>query len=958
MVGRDREYGALDGALHAARAGRGRIIVVAGEAGIGKSRLVTEVARQASHDGLGVLRGRCSVGGQIPYAPFGEALVGILHDPRIARAPALEPFRAALNGILGGGVGSLADVASTTVAAEGIDRLLRLVARDHGLVLVLEDLQWADLESLAVLTHLADDLADAPMLILATERSDSPGPAADLTAELVARRAADRLHLGPLPVEAVEELARQALGVDVVPAAVRDLLRTRSEGVPFVVEEVLAAHVAAGGQPGRLPEWLASDRVAHAMAPSYLSIVRQRLDGLMAADRRVVGCAAVIGRTFELAVLVAMIGTESRVLRALRSATAALLVGQIGSAHVGAYAFRHALAREAVLALLSVEERRELALIAAEAIEDVYPGLPGDWCDHGAELREQGGDMLGAVRLLHEAARRAIRRGALATAEAALLRARPLAEGDPMAWAGLEELLATVYLKMGRTGTLVDLAERVAAMYQHYHAMGGRLARRSRIAELHVLVARAALAAGDLELARDRLALAREAGGTEQRIAAEAHVIGARLALAAAEPELAAAAASEARAAARETGARALEAEAFEVAARAALLCGDREAARAAFGGMAAVADAAGLSGPRIEATVELGILDRDAGGGIGSLVEARRLAIDTGHVAAVVRADVEIARSALDAGTIDEADPALARALDIADPILPSLLADVHLTWAERHAIALDEPAMESELARASSAAAPDARARVEARTWADVRATFRAMIGDDRGTLDALQRGIAFATSPDSRIECWLATAGLLDRQRSPRDQTMGHPTARAIQALAAALALAELGEHEAARERVDRAIATSPSGWRMAHAQVIVAEAALAGGWGSPGLWAEAAAAYLENVGLSRMAGRARAVMRRSGVPVRRRGRGESDVPAHLRSVGVTSREMDVLWLVGAGLSNREIGERLFLSPRTVESHVASLFGKTQVSSRAELIALAARIEPARPIAAREH
>jgi DNA-binding CsgD family transcriptional regulator len=114
----------------------------------------------------------------------------------------------------------------------------------------------------------------------------------------------------------------------------------------------------------------------------------------------------------------------------------------------------------------------------------------------------------------------------------------------------------------------------------------------------------------------------------------------------------------------------------------------------------------------------------------------------------------------------------------------------------------------------------------------------------------------------------------------------------------------------------------------------------------GWGEPGSWAREALDFFGPLGMATVANACKRVMRQAGVPVPRAGRGAAAVPLALAALGITSREMDVLALVGEGLSNAEIGARLFLSPRTVETHVGALTRKAQVASRVQLVAFAAR------------
>jgi DNA-binding CsgD family transcriptional regulator len=124
------------------------------------------------------------------------------------------------------------------------------------------------------------------------------------------------------------------------------------------------------------------------------------------------------------------------------------------------------------------------------------------------------------------------------------------------------------------------------------------------------------------------------------------------------------------------------------------------------------------------------------------------------------------------------------------------------------------------------------------------------------------------------------------------------------------------------------------------RWHYARRVLAEAAIAGGWGEPVTWLREAMTGFEADGRTALVRSCRDLLRRAGAPVPRRGRGDSAVPPALRAVGVTSRELDVLKLVGEGLSNRAIAERLHVSPRTVETHVAHLLARTSTASRAAL------------------
>ena len=125
-----------------------------------------------------------------------------------------------------------------------------------------------------------------------------------------------------------------------------------------------------------------------------------------------------------------------------------------------------------------------------------------------------------------------------------------------------------------------------------------------------------------------------------------------------------------------------------------------------------------------------------------------------------------------------------------------------------------------------------------------------------------------------------------------------------------------------------------------WYRHYARRIAAQAALADGWGHPVLWLREAAAFFAGRGHDRIAAACRGLLRRAGAPVPRRRPGDAALPERLRVLLVTAREAEVLGLVADGLTNREIAAQMFLSPRTVEKHVANLLVKTGLRRRAQL------------------
>jgi predicted ATPase len=225
------------------------VVFLAGEAGIGKSRLAAELAADARARGVRVLTGRAvPTSTASPYRPLTEALLQALRELAFPADDGLAPWRPALRAILpaiavdeGDGHGDH----SPAVRGEAVLQLLRRLAGPAGLLLVLEDLHWADPDTLAVLEYLSDNLSAEPVLCVATCRDEPATAAAELMARLHGRRAAARIALGRLSAGQVAAMVRACL-----PTASEDIVarvQRLADGVPFLVEESLAVP----GVPGR-----------------------------------------------------------------------------------------------------------------------------------------------------------------------------------------------------------------------------------------------------------------------------------------------------------------------------------------------------------------------------------------------------------------------------------------------------------------------------------------------------------------------------------------------------------------------------------------------------------------------------------------------------------------------------------------------------------------------------------
>jgi DNA-binding CsgD family transcriptional regulator len=949
IVGRDEELRLLGASLDAAREGRGGAIVISGEAGIGKTRLARSAEELASERGMLVLRGRVSaVDASTPYGALVDALQAAPAATRPAGDPELEPYRAALGHLLPLWEAGVPAAEARLLLPEATLRLLRHLAADAGVLLVVEDAQWADADTLALLDHVADHLRSERVLCVLTERSDTPGPAAEILAGMTGRRAAVRVALGPLAADEVAAMARLSLGSDEVPASVLGALGGRAEGVPFLVEEMLGAYVAAGRRAALGAEWRLSRQVADDLPASYRDLVRTRLATLDASSRRVLLAGAVLGRTFDWRLLGRIAGVgDADVLPALRAATQAQLITSPRGGDLSSFAFRHALARESVLAELLPPEIAELAQTAAETLEDAYPGLPGEWCNRAAALRVQAGDRLGASRLLLESARRAYAHGALATAESSLLRALDLVAGDYMAWLGPAELLVAVWSAAGKTDRLVDLARSLPEFFGRYLVRGSGFSG-ARTAQLHLAVARAALVSGEDTLADHHLSIARAAaagGLADEEVELRLQTTGARVALARGAVSEARSTAAAVAVRAEGAGLIAVAVDAFETLGRAALSLGDLGAAANAFARAQALAHDGGTDTEGLLALVELATIDHLIGSAADRLDDARRIAVAAGAVSALARIELETAWKHLGLADRGAAGAALERGLDRARRYGLGLIPHLLVAEAHRRALDGDAPGVEGAVAEAVAAGRDDAS--VHAAAVGNGPALLLVLHGQTGEAAELLTEA-ARATVAGTPSAWWFPGLLVLLRRAAGGDGPTGplpaHPANRAYAAYGQAIIAGREGRASDAARWFSMGDGLMPPGWRRHHARLVVAEAAVRDGWGDPGAWATDALAWAERSRLEPLAAAARRAMRRAGLKVRRRGRGMASVPDELVALGVTSREMDVLLQVAEGRSNQEIGERLFISPRTVESHIQSLMRKCSAGTRAELIVFA--------------
>jgi DNA-binding CsgD family transcriptional regulator len=944
LVGRDGEVGRLQRRLDALAQGRGGVVALVGEAGAGKSRLLRGVGEVAAATDRMVLSGRAVPGASpTPYRPLTEALLGAFRTMPAPNDPSLAGFEGHLGRLVPTWSGPGAAEESPVLLAEALVRLLSLVARDRGAVLQLEDVHWADPETLAVIDYLADALREEPVLCVCTARPS--GAAVDILTRLDRREADAVVRVGPLGPTGVLQMVTACLAVTDPPAGLCEFVLTHSDGNPFLVEELLAGLAATGDLRQEGGHWLIDGPLRPSVPADLRASIRERLAGLDAPARRVIGAAALLGRSFAWELLPGIAEVDGRAAAdALRSAADEQLIEVEGEGFV----FRHALTREAVLADLLPPERRELAGRAWPAVERANPGLPGGTLELVADLAEAAGAPTATAEHLVESARRAIVAGAFASAETAARRASRLAADETVARRA-DEALVHALAAAGKPDEALRLGRALAARL----SAAGVLAEEQL--DLLLAIVRAGLAAGDRTAAGDAAAMASAATGVagDPTVRARVDALVAEVALdrgdVAAAEELSRRAVRDAR-----------ETEQPDVACEALLVLGRvlrpkaMDEAMLAFGEASALAASSQLPRWHLRAQQELAI-ESWLEEGPGPLLDTRAVAVRYGAHLTVAVMDLTLADLAF--GDFDAAATRRhARACAEASRRFGLATGPVAELWlAGGHALAGNEVAMQAAI---DAALAPDPDdPRILGDLYGRVLAT-RAFVRDDLGSLrpilDTMIEHVRRAPPTTSVFPGRIPWALL----RTIDDDDLGAPArAEFTEATAAygipimtlageameAVALGRTGAVDAAAERFERAhagLVAQPLNLGVVHASVVLAAgAAIRDGWGEPARWLRPAEAFFVDLRLDRLARRCRALLAEAGAPVPRR-RGATEVPQGLRAMGVTGREVDVLKLVVEGRSNKEIAAALVLSPKTVERHLSSLFDRLGVGNRHEL------------------
>ncbi|TDW81119.1 regulatory LuxR family protein [Kribbella sp. VKM Ac-2566] len=417
LVGRDRELATLSACLDAAGTGRPQLVICRGEPGVGKTRLARELVARAREEGfLTGFGAALEASGAPPYWCWWQALREIDEVVGLEELARERGLQAQLSGLRDTGRPQLGTTPEDRFRLfDGIARLIREVARRSSLLLVLDDMHWADEASLRLLQHVVKALQDERLLLLVNSRRQAGGQEIDVLGTLLSEPAATDLALGGLDCTAVR---RRLVGITrrAVDDALVERVRASTGGNPFFVGEVGRA-LAAGPDPGRVP-----------VTTALRAAIAERLRSLAPAAAEVVRAAAVLGAEVSVPELARLADADpTEVVRLLGEAQDAALLQPADDA--GRWRFDHAIVRDAVLDALPMRTRGALHRAAAEALEARVGASPGahvgDIAHHRAEAAVVGDDRLVAAVWLERAAVRAM--GQLAFEDAALLLRRALA---------------------------------------------------------------------------------------------------------------------------------------------------------------------------------------------------------------------------------------------------------------------------------------------------------------------------------------------------------------------------------------------------------------------------------------------------------------------------------------------------------------------------------------------------
>jgi len=376
MVGRASYLDLLEQRLNEACKGHGQTLLLAGEAGIGKSRLVTEAKAWADQNSMAILQGNCfEPDRMLPYAPILDLLRAFIASHS---AEPLQPFASELVKLLPELGMLLLDIAPSPPLepAQEKQRLFQtldqvIMGKAGGSLVIIEDIHWCDDASLEFLLHLARSISKTPILLLLTYRNDELNSALrHFLADLDHARLASEMTLNGLlkvDVEAmIGAIFEQARPIQ---PEFAEAIYSLTDGNPFFIEETLKALMTSGDIYYGIGGWTRKPIDELRIPRTVQDAVGRRTDQLSEGARELLKLAAVAGRRFDFDLLQRLTEfPEAELLKCVKELIAAQLVAEVSAEH---FLFRHALTRQAIYSHLLVRERRSLHRQIAETLQEM-----------------------------------------------------------------------------------------------------------------------------------------------------------------------------------------------------------------------------------------------------------------------------------------------------------------------------------------------------------------------------------------------------------------------------------------------------------------------------------------------------------------------------------------------------------------------------------------------------------
>ncbi len=957
LVGRDQPLGLLLDLVRRAADGDGGAALVVGEAGIGKSRLLSEFSRRAAEAGVLVLAGECVylAEAELPYAPIVGALRGVV---RTRSEPELAKLFGAARGELARLLPELGDTGPALPGSLGQARLFELVlgvlsrlSQERPVALVVEDVHWADSASLDLLAFLVRNQRSERLATIVTFRSDeltAEHPVRARLSELERGGRAQRIELEPLTADQLAEQVRGITGTR-PPVALSRVLHDRSQGNPFFTEELVAA----------------GDELPASLRDALLG----RLRRLSKLGREIVGVAAVAGRTVDHRLLAALdVMQDDELIAALREAVALQVLISDGLS----YTFRHALLREAVYDDLVAGQRAPVHAKLARVLT-ARPELAGTSSGSAAEIAHHwsaAGEREPALVASVQAGADAERVYAIQEARRHYERVLELWErvAEPERLTGLQ--LSTVLIRAADAEWLAGDETRAVALGRLALEQPDLAGDEARAALLHERLATYLWGIGDsdgaLEAARRAVARSEAAGAPVARasaLCAAGRMLVMRSRNLEAIPPL-----EEALALTRDSGARSEEGQVLNYLGSALAFLGDyahaidhlRAAVRIAH---ETAAQARGLSHYEnlSEMLAEVGQLEQARDVAAEGIAAAREVGLQRSYGLVVMGRG---ALCALALGRTAEAGELTAEALELGETTFFAF--NVLEARGRYELVRGDLDAAQRQLIAAEAMASRSGDVM-----WAGPLGAMRAELELWRGRPAAVPQTVDATLSLAPEREClqhtaelhWLGTRALAELALAARDRREDSEAERQATAL-----LGRLEERAAtsfplgtapARVHADLALCAAEvarargesnlAGWTAA---VSAADASGHLGRSTYARWrrSEALLEHGERE-LAEAALREGARMAAAGehtpltreiLALARRARISLTAPgpiiAKSAELGLTIRETEVLRLLADGLTNRQIAGSLFISEKTAEHHVSRILSKLGVPTRA--------------------